>query len=285
MTDLIIIGSGPAGVSAAIYASRAGISVLVVSNGRGALGKADMIGNYYGFPGPVSAEKLYDDSIINAKSLGAVFADDEIVGASFDSGYRLTGTRGVYESRSLIIATGSSRKTPDIPGLSSLAGHGVSYCAVCDAFFFRGKKVFVLGSGSFALHEAEYLSHIASAVTVLSNGRDFDSELPASVSLDRRKINAVLGESAVSGISFEGGTTVDADGIFIAEGVAGSDALAKTLGALTENGRIRVDDDMKTSIPGLFAAGDCTGGLLQVCKAVSDGAKAAASAIAFIRKQ
>lgn len=285
MFDLIIIGSGPAGISASLYAVTAKINVCVISNGRGSLEKADSIQNYYGFASPVKASKLYDDSVANAERLGVSFINDEIVGISYENGFALDGLKEKYSCNALIIATGSARKTPKIEGLNDFIGHGVSFCATCDAFFFRNKTVAVLGAGEFACHEAEYLSHVCKSVSILTNGRDLNAALPENVIKDSRKIASVSGNTIIEKVIFEDGTEKEVSGLFIAEGVAGSDALARKLGALTENGCIKTDGNMKTNIDGLFAAGDCTGGLLQICKAVSDGAIAATSAIKFLRRK
>lgn len=282
MFDVLIIGSGPAGVSCALYAVRAGLDACIVSKGMGALENAENIENYYGFAEPVSAKRLYDDSVANAKRLGACLITDEIMAVEYDGGFNAVGKHGRYSAKALLIATGSSRKAPPVKGIADFTGRGVSYCATCDAFFFRGKKVGVLGGGDFALHEAEYLAGICGSVTVLTNGRDAPD---TDIRCDTRVLAQLYGEARLGGVTFDDGESEQYDGIFVAEGVAGASALALKLGAIVENGDISVDRNMHTSIPGLFAAGDCTGGLRQICKAVSDGAIAATEIIKFIKRK
>lgn len=286
MTDILIIGSGPAGISAALYAARAGMDTLVVSSGQSALFKAHMIENYYG--GSISGDELYEKGIAQAKALGIEIKEDQVVGLVFDGDFIVTGEKSQYKAKAVIIATGSSRKAPPLPGLSEFEGRGVSYCAVCDGFFHRGKNVAVLGSGTYALHEAMELSPIAESVTILTDGQAPEFSLPDSVtniSVDTGKIKELTGEEMLSSVVFEDDKTLDVSGVFVAIGTAGSSDLARKLGAVTEGTKIAVNGEMATNIPGLYAAGDCTLGMLQVAKAVYQGAEAATSAIKFVRSQ
>lgn len=286
MTDILIIGSGPAGISAALYAARAGMDTLVISSGQSALFKAHMIENYYG--GSISGDELYEKGIAQAKALGIEIKEDQVVGLVFDGDFIVTGEKSQYKAKAVIIATGSSRKAPPLPGLSEFEGRGVSYCAVCDGFFHRGKNVAVLGSGTYALHEAMELSPIAESVTILTDGQSPEFSLPDSVtniSVDTGKIKELTGEEMLSSVVFEDDKTLDVSGVFVAIGTAGSSDLARKLGAVTEGTKIAVNGEMATNIPGLYAAGDCTPGMLQVAKAVYQGAEAATSAIKFIRNQ
>lgn len=286
MTDILIIGSGPAGISAALYAARAGMDTLVISSGQSALFKAHMIENYYG--GSISGDELYEKGIAQAKALGIEIKEDQVVGLVFDGDFIVTGAKSQYKAKAVIIATGSSRKAPPLPGLSEFEGRGVSYCAVCDGFFHRGKNVAVLGSGTYALHEAMELSPIAESVTILTDGQAPEFSLPDSVtniSVDTGKIKELTGEELLSSVVFEDDKTLDVSGVFVAIGTAGSSDLARKLGAVTEGTKIAVNGEMATNIPGLYAAGDCTPGMLQVAKAVYQGAEAATSAIKFVRSQ
>lgn len=286
MTDILIIGSGPAGISAALYAARAGMDTLVVSSGQSALFKAHMIENYYG--GSIPGDELYKKGIAHAKELGVEIKEDQVVGLGFDGDFIVTGEKSQYKAKAVIIATGSARKAPPLPGLSEFEGRGVSYCAVCDGFFHRGKNVAVLGSGIYALHEAMELSPIVESVTILTDGQAPEFSLPDSVtniSVDTGKIKELTGEELLSSVVFEDGKTLDVSGVFVAIGTAGSSDLARKLGAVTEGTKIAVNGEMATNIPGLYAAGDCTPGMLQVAKAVYQGAEAATSAIKFVRSQ
>lgn len=286
MTDILIIGSGPAGISAALYAARAGMDTLVVSSGQSALFKAHMIENYYG--GSIPGDELYEKGIAQAKELGIEIKEDQVVGLGFDGDFIVTGEKSQYKAKAVIIATGSARKAPPLPGLSEFEGRGVSYCAVCDGFFHRGKNVAVLGSGTYALHEAMELSPIVESVTILTDGQVPEFSLPDSatnIRVDTGKIKELAGGELLSSVVFEDDKTLDVSGVFVAIGTAGSSDLARKLGAVTEGTKIAVNGEMATNIPGLYAAGDCTPGMLQVAKAVYQGAEAATSAIKFVRSQ
>ena len=168
--------------------------------------------------------------------------------------------------------------------LAGLEGHGVSYCATCDAFFYRGRDVAVLGSGEYALHEVQALLPVAHSVTLLTGGAPLTAQFPPEVAVRTEAVEAILGEERVTGVQLKNGGTLEVSGVFVALGVAGSTALARKLGAEVNGSRIVVDDHMQTSLPGLYAAGDCTGGLLQVAKAVYEGALAGTEAAKALRK-
>ena len=284
MPRIIIIGSGPAGVSAALYAVRAGADTTVLTKGPGALDRAEKIENYYGFAQPVSGAELERRSIENAKRLGAKFVAAEAVGLTYTDQLTVETLGGDYPADAVILATGASRAAPRIPGLAGLEGHGVSYCAACDAFFYRGKDVAVLGSGEYALHEVQALLPVVKSVTLLTNGAPLTADFPSEVTVCPQAVEAVLGEKAVTGVQLSGGETLAVSGVFAALGVAGSTALARKLGAEVDGSRVVVDEKMQTTVPGLYAAGDCTGGLLQVAKAVYEGALAATEAVKALRK-
>ena len=285
MPSIIIIGSGPAGISAALYAVRAGVDTTVLTKGPGALHRAEKIENYYGFAEPVSGAELERRSIENAKRLGVRFVTAEAVGLTYTDKLTVETVDKNYPADAVILATGASRAVPRIPGLAGLEGHGVSYCAACDAFFYRGKDVAVLGSGEYALHEVQALLPVAASVTLLLNGAPLAAEFPPEVTVRPEKIDAILGEQKVTGVQLAGGEVVELAGVFIALGVAGSTELARKIGAAVENNRIVTDGKMQTTVPGLYAAGDCTGGLLQVAKAVYEGALAGTEAAKALRKE
>ena len=286
MAKVVIIGSGPAGVSAALYTARAGIDTTVLTRGSGALARAEGIENYYGVPGPVSGAELERRGIEGAKAVGVQFVEAEAVGLTFTDKLTVETLSGDWPADAVILATGASRTAPPIPGLKALEGHGVSYCATCDAFFYRGKDVAVMGSGEYALHEASALLPLAKSVTLLTGGAPLTAEFPPEIALCTEKVEAILGEEAgkVTGVRLAGGRELPLDGVFVALGVAGSTALARKMGAEVDGNRIVVDEHMMTTVPGLFAAGDCTGGLLQVAKAVYEGAMAGNEAAKALRK-
>lgn len=283
MVDVLIIGSGPAGLSAALYTSRANLTTLVVGKDRGALEKADRIENYFGLSEPISGCDLVDNSKVQAQSLGAELVEDEIFHISWDGHFKAEGKNGTYEAKAVLLATGTSRKTVKVKGLSELEGRGVSYCAVCDAFFYRGRNVAVLGNEEYAIHEMSELLPVVGSVTLLTNGLELKAEVPAGVRVIQSPVVSVDGTDFMEGITLADGTVLKAEGLFVALGSAGAVDLARKIGAATEGKKILVNEEMETNIPGLYAAGDCTGGLLQISKAVGEGALAAMSMIKFIR--
>lgn len=285
MSDVIIIGNGPAGISASLYLTRAGINTTILAKDGGALAKTSEIENYYGFPEPITGPYLLENGIAQAKRLGATLLMEEVVGLGYDDKLTVATTQATHKADAVIIATGASRTKPKVKGLNDYEGKGVSYCAVCDAFFYRGKEVAVLGAGEYALHEAMELLPVASSVTMLANGAEPTVELPPEIKLVRGVVAELAGEGTLQQVILEDGTKLPVSGLFIALGVAGSAALARKLGAMVENNHIVVDDAMATNIPGLYAAGDCTGGLLQIAKAVYEGAKAGTEVVKYLRTQ
>lgn len=283
MPDVIIVGKGPAGISAALYTKRANLDTLILGKTGGALQKADRIENYYGFPEPIGGNELLERGIANARRLGCELREEQVVGIAWDGRYTVTTEAAAYEADAVILATGAVRNTPAIPGLREFEGRGVSYCAVCDAFFYRGRDVAVLGGGEYALHEAMELLPVVGSVTLLTDGQEPEAAPPDGIRVERRKVASVAGGDTLQEVRFTEGEPLPAAGVFVAVGMASSADLLKKLGAQTDGTRILVNEKMETNLPGLFAAGDCVGGLLQIAKAVSDGAVAGTSAIRFLR--
>ncbi len=280
----VIIGGGPAGVSAALYLARANIKTAIVENGPGALARAHKIENFYGIA--ASGIKLYAEGLEQARILGVDIIQDEVLAVEYYDSFVLTLKHAAepLPAPALILATGTKNVTLNLPGLVELEGKGISYCAVCDGFFFRKKKLAVLGHGAFALHEAEYLRHIAAEVTVLTNGQDDSAAKAAGFATLTTPVTAVTGSERLEAVHFADGSELEVSGLFIALGTADSTDMARKLGAQLDGRFIKVDADGATNIPGLFAAGDCIGGLKQVAKAVHDGARAGLAAIKFLRK-
>lgn len=283
MGRVIIIGTGPAGVSAALYTARAGVDTIMIGGGDSALNKTDEIENYYGFPEPVSGLELLERGEKQAERLGVKVLHEEVVGLGFEEKLKVITDKDSYDADSIVIATGSPRNVPKTEGLSDFEGSGVSYCAVCDAFFNRGKNVAVLGNGQYALNEVHDLLSVAASVTVLTDGMRPEAEFPENVFVRTEKIKRFAGESRIEKVVFEDDTQIDIFSVFIAYGTAGSADLARKLGIFTEGSRIKVDESMATNVPGVFAAGDCIGGMLQIAAAVHEGATAGTSAVKYIR--
>ena len=173
MYDVTIIGAGPAGISASLYAKRANLDVLVLYNGESNVEQAHKIENFYGFPGGISGVELYNNGIQQAKELGTEVIEAQVVGIeNLGKHFNVKTVKGNFETKTVIISTGDKKVKPNIPGVLEFEGKGVSYCAICDAFFFRNKNVAVIGNGEFAISEANELSHIVNKVTILTNGQE-----------------------------------------------------------------------------------------------------------------
>lgn len=273
MADIIIIDNGPAGISASLYTIRAGLDTVVIGRDDGALGKAEKVENYYGFAEPVHGKQLVAQGIEQAKRLGVHMVASEVIGMNYNGEYIVKTKTGDFRSKAVIMATGSPRKKPAIKGLDDHEGKGVSYCAACDAFFYRGKDVAVLGCCDYALSEALELLSIANSVTIVTNGESPISGIPSEIRVVETKIAELRGGQNLDSVLFEDGTNLNISGLFVAVGVAGSSDLARKLGAQTSGTKIVVDESMATNVPGLYAAGDCTGGMLQIAKAVYEDRK------------
>lgn len=282
MKQLVIIGQGPAGISAALYAVRGGADVTVVANGAGALARAGLIQNYYGFEDGISGRELIEAGVRQAEKLGVRMVRGELFGIEYgEEGFAVKTSAGTLDAGAAVIACGTQRNTPPIAGIDAFDGRGVSYCAVCDAFFFRGKKVGVVGSGAYAASEYEVLKGVIQDVTVLTDGEAPQFSLPC----DTRKIARLEGGDALERVVFEDGSAEAFDGLFIACGTAGAFELSRKLGLETANGKIVTDERRATNVPGIFAAGDCTAGMQQIAKAVCDGMIAGTEALKYLKAQ
>lgn len=277
MYDVIIIGAGPAGISASLYLKRANINVLIISKGYGALEKASKIENYYGLNEVISGKELFNIGTNQAKRLGIEIVEDEVTGISLEESlFTVVTANREYIASKVILATGASRRIPNIKGIKEYEGKGISYCAICDAFFYRDKDVGVLGSGNYAIHEANQLKSIANSVTILTNGEKMvENRDGEEFEVEDKPIREFRGNNTIEEVEFEDEDTKKLSGIFIAIGTASSNDLARKIGAVIQNNNIKVNENMQTTVDGLYACGDCTGGLLQINKAVYEGARAA----------
>lgn len=281
--DVIIIGAGPAGVSASLYTVRANKKTLIIYEDLSSLEKTDRIDNYYGFENGISGKDLYENGIKQAKNLGVLVKKEEVVkieqSGSDLYNFVVTTSKNTYSSKVVILATGNKKNKPKITGIERFEGKGVSYCAICDGFFYRNKEVAVIGNGNYAVSETNDLINVVKDVTILTNGEKAPNFRADNVNIETRAIKEIIGNDKVEEVELEDGTKIKVDGVFIAQGVAESTDFAKKLGALTNKDKIVVNEKMQTNIKGLFACGDCTGGLLQVSKAVYEGAIAGLEAI------
>lgn len=286
MYDVIIIGAGPAGISAGLYIKRANLNVLILYKNQSALEKTSHIDNYYGFENGISGKNLYIAGIKQAQNIGIDVKNEEVININLSENnqYTVTTEFDKYNAKSIIIATGNKKSIPNIKGIAEFEGRGVSYCAVCDGFFYKNRNVAVIGNGKYAISEANELINIAETVTILTDGKDSPKIENSKIKIDTRKIREVTGDKKVEKIEFEDNEEIKIDGIFIALGVAGGNDFARKLGIITHNNNIVVNENMETNIDGIYACGDCVGGLLQVSKSVYEGTKAGLQVIQYIRK-
>ena len=285
MYDAIVIGAGPAGISASLYLKRANKNVLVLYHGESQLEKAHKIDNFYGFPNGISGKDLYENGINQAKNLGISVLDKEVLSILMNEKmeFNVKTLDQEYQAKVIILATGNKKLKPNIKGVEEYEGKGISYCAICDGFFYRKKSVVVIGSGNYAISEAKELKNVTPDVKILTNGLKLEGD--TDIIVDERKIKEIGGEDRISYVLFEDGEKIECKGVFIALGEAGGADFAKKLGIYMEKDSIVVDENLKTTVPGVYAAGNVVGGLLQINKAAYEGAKAGLDAIKYINEK
>jgi thioredoxin reductase (NADPH) len=285
MFDAVIIGAGPAGISAGLYLKRANKNVLILYHGESQLEKAHKIDNFYGFPLGITGKDLYINGINQAVNLGIEVRDLEVLSIQMNEKmeYTIRTSEEEFNSKVVILATGNKKLRPNIKGVELFEGSGVSYCAICDGFFYRKKNVVVIGSGTYAISEATELKNVTPNVTILTNGLELNGT--TDIPVVTKEIKEIVGEGRVSGVKFMDDTTLDVNGVFIALGEAGGADFAKKLGIYMEKDNIVVDENMRTNIPGVYACGNVVGGLLQINKAAYEGAKAGLDAVKYINEK
>ena len=271
--DVVIIGSGPAGLSAAIYTVRFGLETLVISGFTwgGQLMTTTIVENYPGFPEGVNGPDLMRRILNQAVRFGVEFVDYDAEKVLYDDGtFKILSGGQWYKGRTVIVATGARYRELGLESEKRLLGRGVSYCAVCDGYFFKGKEVAVIGGGDTALTDALYLADIVKKVFIIHRRDKFRASEALIEDVMRREnikvmwnrqVIDILGEKKVEGIKLYNKITqkeevLKIDGVFIAIGHIPNSELVKDLVELTENGYIKTHDFVKTSVPGLFAAGD-----------------------------
>ena len=298
MYDLIIIGAGPAGLTAAVYGMRAGLRVLVLEEQApgGQLALTPEVENYPSWPkisGWELASKIHEQAV----AAGAEVRSEPVTGLrKTESGWIVDTAAGSHEGRRIIVANGAKRRKLGCPGETEFTGRGVSYCAVCDGAFFRGKTVCVVGGGNTAMEDALYLAEICPKVYLIHRRDSFRGEqkLQKAVAASERievlwntTVEAVEGEGRVQRVRLAGGQagTLDTDGVFVAVGLAPDNE--RFAGVLElENGYIRAGEDCRTSAHGIFAAGDTrTKEIRQILTAAADGAVAATLAAAELHAE
>ena len=284
MRDTIIIGAGPAGISASLYAKRAGLDVLVLYKDDGTLEKVHKIDNYYAVPG-VSGDELAKIGRKQAEDLGINIKKEEVVEIEYDyeNNFFTVKADKRYQAKSIILATGTKKNAPKIKGIKEFEGKGISYCAICDGFFYKNKTVAVVGNGGYAVSEANDLINIVSKLIILTNGAERPQIRGDNVEINSKPIKEFAGQDKIEKVEFNDGTDLKIDGAFIAQGSADSSDFARKLGIILNDNKIKVDENMETNIKGIFACGDCIGGTLQISKAVDDGMVAGLSVIKYLK--
>ena len=293
--DLIICGGGAAGLTSAVYAARSGLDFVLIdiSSSMGSqITQTSDVDNYTGFE-KVNGMELVMKFYEHAKALNAPMINDEVQEISKENGiFTVKCAQGEYKSKTVIYCSGASHRELGVKGERELLGRGVGYCAVCDGFFYRNKTVVVVGGGNTAVTDALYLSKICKKV-ILVHRRD---SLRAEKILVERLENAenvelmfnsevaeILGEKGADGVLLKSGDKIDCDGVFIAVGIVPRSDTVKNLAELDDNGYIVADESGRTSLDGLFAAGDVrTKELRQIITACSDGANCVDSVNKFL---
>ena len=289
---IVIIGQGPAGLSAAIYAGRAGMDTVILGCDPKVAGDYT-IDNYFGFPEPVTGKELIERGVAQAQRFDVDIRCDRVLAVyPSEEGYQVKTEAGQVEGCALILATGVSRVKPGIQNINEYEGRGVSYCVSCDGFFYRGRKVLVVGEGIFAANQTLELLQYTPHVSISTQGKTPDMNPPflaklaeAEIPISEKKITRIEGENGMTGVVYDDGSRQDADGLFVAMGQAGASDFAASLGLVKNGVFIEADEKQQTNLPGVFAAGDCVGRFLQISVAVGEGALAARSAIRYVKQQ
>lgn len=297
MTDVLIIGAGPAGLTAAIYAARAGLTAKVFDKNMygGQLAISSEIENY---PSVLKADgvELATNMYTHATSLGTEVVFEEVTGLDVTGDIKkVTTTANTYEGKTIILAGGAARRKLNVPGEAEFFGQGVSYCATCDGAFYRDKTVAIVGGGNTALEDALFLSNNCKKVYLIHRRDEFRGEQVLQDAVFARDNIEIIYSATVASIEGEGSVrqctvntkegqrTLDINGIFVAVGLIPESALFKDMLPLSAEGYVEADESCTTSIPGVFVAGDIrTKPLRQIVTACADGATAAVAAATYL---
>ena len=301
--DMIVIGGGPGGYTAALYAARAGLKVLVLEklSAGGQMALTNQIDNYPGFEEGIDGFTLGEKMQLQAERFGAVTELAEVTALRLDGDIKeIETTEGLFQSRTVVLATGANPRLLGLPGERELTGRGVNYCAACDGMFYKGKTVVVVGGGNTAAADALTLSRIAKKVIVVHR-RDtlratkvYHASLLNAPNIEFRwnsAITELLQNGKLSGVKIrnlltEEDAEIPCDGLFVSIGRAPATKLVEGLLELDAGGYIVAGESTETSIPGVYAVGDLrTKALRQIVTAVADGAMAIHSAEEYLAKQ
>ena len=288
--DVTIIGMGPAGLQAAIHSSRKKAKTLVLGKMENSAIYPTELENYLGYRGG-SGKQLLSSGAEQARSFGASLLQEDVIGVEkTEGGFLLKLESGKeVKSKALVFAPGISRKKLNIPGEKEFFGKGVSYCATCDCNFYKEKPVAIIGEASEAASSAELMTHYASKVywvakELKANQNMVDMALGAGAILVQAQPKSIRGEQKVTGLGLEDGTILEVNGVFIELGSRSSADLAMDVGVLPDpEGHLKVDEECRTGVEGVFACGDITGKPWQLARAVGQGAVAGLNAASYAR--
>jgi len=295
--DVIIVGGGPAGLTSGIYTARHSLKTLILDGQKigGRAHEAHWIENYPGFPEGIEGHKLVELFHQQALRFGVQFHRETVIGITDIGNMKMVSTRGgYYKTKSIIIATGARRNQLSVPGENEFKGKGVSYCAICDGPFYKDKVVAVVGSGHEAVEDALNLAEIATKVYAIPGSKSYSEtnllekikQNPKIQLLDGCEVAEIKGRDSVDSILLKGCSIdeVKTDGVFILLEQVSNDNVLGDVGVILDKvGCIVVDRNQQTSIPGVFAAGDCCCSGSQIVTAAGEGGKAALSVLRFIR--
>lgn len=287
MFDTIIIGAGPAGMGAAVYSARSGLNTLLLDESvpGGLLNKISIVENYLGYKSVTGAD-LAVDMYNHVKHENVSFKLEKVVSIKEEDEYKIvTTTKGEYKTKGVIIAIGRKPRKSGIPNEEMYAGKGISYCAICDAPLYKGKKIVVLGGGDSAFEEAIYLGNFTSSVTIVVRNKISASDALVSEAKEKnieviigKEAIDFLGDETIKQVKFNDESTIDCDGVFIYYGYQADTAFMKDLNITDEKGYIEVDNSMRTKEPFIYACGDIIKkDIYQIVTAASDGCIAALS--------
>lgn len=287
MFDTIIIGAGPAGMGAAVYSARSGLNTLLLDESvpGGLLNKISIVENYLGYKSVTGAD-LAVDMYNHVKHENVSFKLEKVVSIKEEDEYKIvTTTKGEYKTKGVIIAIGRKPRKSGIPNEEMYAGKGISYCAICDAPLYKGKKIVVLGGGDSAFEEAIYLGNFASSVTIVVRNKISASDALVSEAKEKnieviigKEAIDFLGDETIKQVKFNDESTIDCDGVFIYYGYQADTAFMKDLNITDEKGYIEADNSMRTKEPFIYACGDIIKkDIYQIVTAASDGCIAALS--------
>lgn len=276
-TQVIVIGRGPSGITAAIYLKRANIDVVVIGKDGGVLEQVSHIENYYPFS-DISGKELQKKGEQQAQKFNIPIIEEEVIEIKYieNNKFKVITNKNEYETEYIYLGMGKDRKRVRIKNIEKFQGKGISYCAVCDGFIYKDKDISVLGNTEYTINEVKYLENVARKTYILTDGEtpiDKIKELEKNnknIQIIAKKIKQIDGEDRVEKLVFEDNETIDIKGIFIAEELD-TKSLAKKLGLTFTEDDIETNENQKTNIPNVYAGGDATKGIKQIIKATNDG--------------